>query len=381
MAKKAPKMTVCKNCEQQYAAGAKACPYCGAKNKKPFYTKVWFWVIIAVLVIAVAASGGGSEDDDNKKIGEVGGSSQQNSSGSTSQAASAGSQSQSSSGSTGSSSTPAAPAVQDVYHVGDILHDGNMDIVYMASGTYAEDNQFLQPQDGMKYIFVQFAFLNTSDRDDSSVTIYSFECYADGYNIDAYYGGDDQLSATLSPGRSTTGYLYFEVPQDAQQIEIEYEPNFLTQEKINFAFEGDLDAGYVPPKDTTPTEGAIQVGQSVKIDDVNFSYVSCTETVSDNMFIKPKDGYRFVTAGFELENQGDSDESISSLSFNCYADGAHCEQSYFADDNLSATMSPGRKAKGTVTFEVPVDAAVVEIEYTSGFFTTTRTVFNALPVS
>ena len=51
--------------------------------------------------------------------------------------------------------------------------------------------------------------------------------------------------------------------------------------------------------------------------------------------------------------------------------------SIFRDDNLSATISAGRKVKGTVTFEVPVDATVVEVEYLTSFWTSNRVVFDA----
>lgn len=51
------KMTTCRACGAELAKSAKACPHCGAKNKKPVYKKWWFWLLI-VLVIGTAASGG-----------------------------------------------------------------------------------------------------------------------------------------------------------------------------------------------------------------------------------------------------------------------------------------------------------------------------------
>ena len=40
------KMIICDHCGEEIAASAKACPKCGAKIKKPFYKKVWFWILI-----------------------------------------------------------------------------------------------------------------------------------------------------------------------------------------------------------------------------------------------------------------------------------------------------------------------------------------------
>ena len=59
------KMTQCKSCAKEIATSAKSCPGCGAKNKKPIYKRVWFWVIAIIIVIGAT---GGSGTDDSKKI-------------------------------------------------------------------------------------------------------------------------------------------------------------------------------------------------------------------------------------------------------------------------------------------------------------------------
>ncbi len=155
-----------------------------------------------------------------------------------------------------------------------------------------------------------------------------------------------------------------------------YETNFITEEKIHFIFESNNDSGYVLEKKTTVTEGAQQVGDTLEGKTLNVTYLSCREDSADNMFITPKDGYTYVTCEFEFENVSDSDVSLSYFSFDCFADGVSCEQAFFRDDALSATLSPGRKAKGTVSFKVPVDAEVVEVEYLTNYWTSNRVVFN-----
>lgn len=56
---KEPKMVTCKHCGAEIAAGAKTCPQCGGKNKKPFYKNPLIIALIVVVIIAVAASVGG----------------------------------------------------------------------------------------------------------------------------------------------------------------------------------------------------------------------------------------------------------------------------------------------------------------------------------
>lgn len=270
-----------------------------------------------------------------------------------------------------------APAeVQTVYHVGDRLDDDGLVIVYAASGEHVEDNEFLQPEDGYKYVYIKLAFINET-KSDKSVSMYSFDGYADGYAVDMYYGGDEELSATLSSGRSTLGYLYFEVPVDTKKFEVEYTPNMFFSDKITFAYDGEKDSGYVLEANDKRTKGAVQPGESVEGTGVTITYLSAAPYASDNMFIQPRDGYGYLSVELEFENTGSSDRHVSSLSFDCYADGVACDQTYHRDDDLSGSISAGRKLKGTVTFEVPNDAKVVEVEYEDNVWTSNRIVFSA----
>lgn len=55
MSKKA-KIVACRNCNAQIAKNEKICPSCGAKNKKPFYKRVWFILLIIILVFGTISS-------------------------------------------------------------------------------------------------------------------------------------------------------------------------------------------------------------------------------------------------------------------------------------------------------------------------------------
>lgn len=355
------KMTTCKACGQEIAQSAKACPHCGAKNKKPIFKKWWFWAIVVVLIIAIGTAGNGGDNDTTT-----------NNSGNNNNTSI-----DSTTNNSGNKNDKVEEPAKTEYYVGDILEDGNTKIVFMSSGDYTEENEFMQPAEGKKFIYLQFAFENLSKTTDTSISFYSFECYADGYAAEMYYGGNDDLSATLSAGRATTGYIYFEVPADAKVIEVEYETNIFTEKKIKFIFEGEKDSGYVQQLNTARTEGAYAVGGVAESSRLKITYLSCEEYVSDNMFVVPAEGYRFITCEFEFENVGTSDEYISSFNFDCYADGMNCKGTYIRDDDLSATLSAGRKTKGTVTFEVPIDAEVIEVEYLSNYWTSNRVVFTA----
>lgn len=62
------KIKNCKTCNAEIAANAKVCPNCGAKNKKPFFKKPIFYILILVIIGVIAAvSGGGNKDIDYSK--------------------------------------------------------------------------------------------------------------------------------------------------------------------------------------------------------------------------------------------------------------------------------------------------------------------------
>ena len=367
----AAKMKKCKHCGAEIAKSAKICPKCGGKNKKSALPLI---IVLIVLILLLVIAGGGSGDSNKSstgasKIGTVGSST-------ASQEETGSETDNEDTGSKSDTTEKTDVEIKDDYYVGDILSAKGMEMTYVASGEFTSSNQFSQPADGNKFIFIELFAENKSDSD-MSISMFSFEAYADGYAIDRYYGGDEDLSASLSPGRTTSGRVYFEVPENAGEIEVEYEVDWLSSKKIRFIYEGNKDSGFTPEKNTTPTEGAFSVGDIVETNNLKISYLSCGTFESDNMFITPADGYKYIYCEFEFENISNSDTTVSSMAgFYCYADGNSCDGTYSRDDDISATLSAGRKTKGTVAFEVPVDAEVIEIEYLTNYWTSNRIVFS-----
>lgn len=311
-------------------------------------------LVLVVFMFFMFAVGSGSSDSSAKKVGTVDGDNSNNQ----------------------KQEQEEKVELKDIYAVGDILSAKGMKVILTKTGEYKSTNQFSQPQSGNKFIFFEFYAENES-QSDVSIGIFDFECYADGYAVEQYYGGEDSLSASLSKGRYTTGKVYFEVPKDSKEIELEYETNWLSDTKVKFAYEGAKDSGFKPEKITARTENAYKVGDIVEVSDLRISYLGCTDYKSNNQFIQPASGNKFIALEFEVENIGKSDEFISSMSFCCYADGASCSSNTLLEGELSATISSTRKAKGKVSFEVPKNAEVIEVEYEPNVFLSDKVIFTA----
>lgn len=117
-------------------------------------------------------------------------------------------------------------------NVGDVLKTGNLEITYNECGEFTDYNQYLGPKDGYKFVYIDITAKNVGDGD-AYISSFEFKGYADGAAVDQHYEGDE-ISATLSSGRTATGRVYFEVPKDAGAIEIEYETDYWENNKAIF---------------------------------------------------------------------------------------------------------------------------------------------------
>ena len=194
----------CPSCGNMVSKKAKSCPSCGAK----FKSKKALWIVlavVAVVIVIIAASSGGN---DSPTVEPASGDSTQ--------------------------SSQSTSAADSKVKPGNTLNANGVKITYKSVEVWKGYNEFSAPKSGNKVIRAYFEFENTNDYD-CFVSSASFQCYADGSAADDYIFADDYLSTdTLSSGRKTAGYIYYEIPSDAKEIELEYEADFWSDKKIIF---------------------------------------------------------------------------------------------------------------------------------------------------
>ena len=198
---------VCKHCQSEIPVKAKVCPNCRKKQGGVGCLGVVLIVLGVIIALSAFVSMmSGSKDKNSQKVGEA----------------------------QGADSTE-TDEQSNVFKVGDVVETDNFRITFESASEYTPDNEYLQAKDGYTYWEFKFKFENVSKSDQTVSSMMDWECYADNSKVDQTWIADDNgLDATLSAGREAEGAVYFEVPEDAESIELEYDINFWQSDKIVF---------------------------------------------------------------------------------------------------------------------------------------------------
>lgn len=183
------------------------------RGSKPIYKKWWFWLIIVIIIIAIAYSSSTNNNSDTSKTTLT--SSSVSNPDNTSD--------------TNSSNTKTS------YNVGEVYEDKNIAIKYVSlDNNFREYSEYATVKDGCKVIKAEFEFENLGSSD-FLATSFNFDCYADGYDCEKFISIDDAtFSSNLSTGKKAKGAVYYQVPENAENITLEYETSLWTNNKVVF---------------------------------------------------------------------------------------------------------------------------------------------------
>ena len=208
------KTKICKHCQSEIPKKAKVCPNCRKKQGKGI-AKWILIVFIAILMFSCVAGSGEEETLEKEPI-----------------------QSNVEDDKTTESIAEEFENPEELGYVvpGEMFNVDDLKISVNSADTdftdYEDEYGWYDLENGMKYISVSFTYQNDSDSD-KYVSIYDYECYADGTLCEQSYNfNGDFLNANLSSGRNVSFDVFFVVPSDAEKIELEYTKNIWTDEKI-----------------------------------------------------------------------------------------------------------------------------------------------------
>jgi len=215
---------ICKYCKTEIPKDAKICPNCRKKQKGKLGIII---AVVIVLVIIGAASGGNKDKTETAKVDNSGAVQNEETDSSKSTVTTSEAKTDSVSSEEKDEPVKVGGSFEDKglkFTVNDAVVDYQVEDKY---GLY-------ELEDGFVYVLVDFTFENTGDND-KYVSIYDFKCYADSTACEQKYVSDvtgDFINTNLSAGRNVSFKTLYAVPADASSIELEYEANIWTDEKV-----------------------------------------------------------------------------------------------------------------------------------------------------
>lgn len=187
------KLINCKSCGNEIASNAKACPKCGAKNSKPFYKKIWFWVLVVIIIAAIAGSGSNKPKlvSEDKPI----------------------------------VTKEEKSSKEEVFNIGDTIELDKFKITVNEVKT-TNGSDFIKPQEGNEFLYVDATVENISDKEQTVSSVLMFKVVdKDGRAMKQTIveNANGQLDGTIGPGRKMTGEYVVEVPKDATGLELQFD--------------------------------------------------------------------------------------------------------------------------------------------------------------
>lgn len=196
-------MKKCKECGEEISSSAKTCPKCGKKQKNGIVK-----IILIIFVIAFFA-GIMAGDSENKTRTTL---------------------------TSGSDVTNLEENnAKKEYNIGEIYEDKNIAIKYVAvDENFTGYSQYADVKNGYKIIKAEFEAENVGSSDEL-FSAYDFDCYADGYDCESFWSVENSgFSSTLSTGKKAKGSVYYQVPENSNEIKLEYKLNVWTSDKVVF---------------------------------------------------------------------------------------------------------------------------------------------------
>ena len=144
-------------------------------------------------------------------------------------------------GSNGGDNNSSAETNKDkVFKVGDTVSLKDVEVTFIGI-TENEGSEYIKPADGKVFVLCEFEISNKSDEDLIVSSLMNFQTYCDDYSCDISFGATvgadekEQLDGTVAAGKKLKGVVGYEISPDWKELEIRYQPDLMSSDKIVFA--------------------------------------------------------------------------------------------------------------------------------------------------
>ena len=265
-------------------------------------------------------------------------------------------------------SDPASqPTKEVIYQVGDIISVSNTLLVVLG-WDHPPGGDFNPPDEGKKYLVVDVLIGNQGERSFNSSPVFQMtlkDPTGQKYNVNGkanIASGSNPPNGEVNPGEVIRGKVGFHVPEEMTNFTFVYEANLLGIGEVNVEL-GSTPLAIDPPEDLNlvQQQEVYATGDLVLISDLVIQVIGVSYPGGTD-FVKPKEGYQFVSVDVQVENQGDTVQEITSVAQMYLKDSTgqkytfHLGAQSVIDTGLpDDELQSGERVRGQIGFQVPID--------------------------
>jgi hypothetical protein len=279
----------------------------------------------------------------------------------------------------GEETGPQAPQ-EIIYEVGDIV-SVNDTILVVLGWDQPPGGDFNPPDEGKKYLVVDVVIGNQGQKSFTSSPVFQMtlkDPSGQKYNINGkanIASGSNQPNGEVNPGEIIRGKVGFHVPEDLTNFTFVYEANLLGIGEVSVNL-GPTPLTMEPPEDLNlvQQQEVFQIGDLVLISDLTIQVLNVSFPAGTD-FIKPKEGYQFVSVDIQIDNQGENVQEINSIAQMYLKDSTgqkytfHLGAQSVVDTGLpDDELQPGERVRGQISFQVPLDISGMVLVFDADIF-------------
>lgn len=252
--------------------------------------------------------------------------------------------------------------------VGEIVSDDTLSMVVRNVSRTSSISEFQEADDGNEFVVVRLAVKNVTDEIDANVSgLFQTRIKdSENYTYSSTISGADNAfqPGILSPGEVARGDLYYEVPEDASGLTMQYDFSGFSLFSFNrVTIDLENQASSIEDVSQNLRVETYSTGESVEFEGLEVTVNSVEYQSSVGSFAQADQGNEFAIVDITTTNNTDEEISVSSLLQMESKDGRGFSYSgsLTASSQLDqgypqgSPLGPGETRRGKVAYEVPQD--------------------------
>jgi hypothetical protein len=265
--------------------------------------------------------------------------------------------------------------------IGEVVEDNTLQMVVRDVSRAQQLGEFTEASEGSVFVVIRLAVKNTTEDSDTNISGFTQTRIKDGQNYTydpSIVGSDLQFQGgIISPGEVARGDLYFEIPEDAEDLMMQFD----------FSGFSLFDYNRVTVDLSESADNIADISQNLQVDINSEGYTAEFEGLQVTLnsveyetslgeYTEASEGFEYAIIDISTTNGTDEELSVSTLLQMEAKDelGFSYSPSITAMSQLDreypqgSPLGPGEERRGKVVYEVPTEADELYWMFEFGIF-------------